>query len=190
MNTGHGWGNNELQFYTVNNENVKLENGILIIETRKQDMDRRNYTSARLFSKKTFRYGYFEMKAKLPVGRGIWPAFWLLGANKSIKWPTVGEIDVMEYVGFEPNRVHGTIHCAAYNHTIGTQKGQSTSFDDQTCNLFQLDWRKNSIRIYVNNQLYFSFNKEENAGDDEWPFDNQFNIIINTAVGKLNARSI
>ena len=190
MNTGHGWGNNELQFYTANNENVKLENGILIIETRKQDMDRRNYTSARLFSKKTFRYGYFEMKAKLPVGRGIWPAFWLLGANKSIKWPTVGEIDVMEYVGFEPNKVHGTIHCGAYNHTIGTQKGQSTSFDDQTCNLFQLDWRKNSIRIYVNNQLYFNFNKEENADEDEWPFDNQFNIIINTAVGKLNARSI
>ena len=125
------------------------------------------------------------MRAKLPLGRGVWPAFWLLASNRPLNWPDDGEIDVMEYVGYDPNVVHGTIHCKAYNHMIGTQKGKSTKFDDKQYNLFQLDWRKDLIRVFVNNRLYFSFRKESNDMN-VWPFDNFFNIILNTAVGKLS----
>ena len=92
----------------------------------------------------------------------------------------------MEYVGYQPNTVHGTIHCGAYNHMIGTQKGTSTDFNDQQYNLFQLDWKPNSITIMVNNKVYFRFDKES-SNYNVWPFDNEFNIILNTAVGKSSS---
>ena len=119
---GHGWGNHEWQYYTDRSVNSRIENGNLIIDARKEAYGGNQYTSARLLSKRTFKYGILEMRAKLPKGRGTWPAFWLLSAKQPFSWPRNGEIDVMEHVGFEPGVIHGTIHCDKYNWPKNNQK--------------------------------------------------------------------
>jgi beta-glucanase (GH16 family) len=181
---GHGWGNNELQYYTNNMQNVEIKNG-LTITSRKENVNGKRFTSARLISRRKFRYGRFVMKAKLPSGRGIWPAFWLLAAKRPLNWPLDGEIDIMEHVGYEPNIIHATIHCNAYNHLKGTQVGTNTRVDDvyNKFHTYRLDWTSQSIQVFVDDKKYFQYNKPANADMNTWPFDNSFNIIINTAVG-------
>ena len=179
---GGGWGNNELQYYTA--LNARTENGDLIIETRREQFGNNRFTSSRLLSKQSFKYGVFEMRAKLPKGRGTWPAFWLLAANRPLSWPLDGEIDVMEHVGYDPNVVHGTIHCNKYNHMIGTQKGNSIRvnnvFDEY--HTYTLEWSSTKIEVSLDGVKYFTYTKEDN-NYNSWPFDNNFNIILNTAVG-------
>jgi len=123
---GKGWGNEELQFYTARRrENARVENGHLIIEARKEAWEGRDYTSARLVSrgKGDWTYGRFEVSAKLPSGRGTWPAIWMLPTGWTYGgWPNSGEIDIMEHVGFDPDVVHASVHTSAYNHKIQTQK--------------------------------------------------------------------
>ena len=122
---GHGWGNQELQFYTENRrENARIENGHLIIEAHKEPWEGAKYTSARMVSqgKGEWQYGRVEVKAKIPSGLGTWPAIWMLATNEPLAWPDDGELDIMEHVGHNPGFVHGTIHCKKYNHVIGTQK--------------------------------------------------------------------
>ncbi len=125
---GHGWGNKELQYYTERRkENARVEDGHLIIEARRDNSGGHEYTSARLVSKGKgdWTYGRFEVSAKLPSGRGTWPAIWMLPSLKSygnFGWPDNGEIDIMEHVGFDPDVVHGSAHTKAYYHSIGTQK--------------------------------------------------------------------
>jgi beta-glucanase (GH16 family) len=115
-----------LQFYTARRkENARVENGHLIIEARKESWEGRDYTSARLVSrnKGDWTYGRFEVRAKLPSGRGAWPAIWMLPTGWSYGgWPRSGEIDIMEHVGFDPDVIHVSVHTQAYNHTINTQK--------------------------------------------------------------------
>ena len=119
---GSGWGNNELQYYTENRtENARVENGNLIIEARKESYGGNNYTSARLITKSQgdWLYGKIEVRAKLPGGRGAWPAIWMLPTDWAYGgWPSSGEIDIMEYVGYDPGVVHGTVHTESYNHTL------------------------------------------------------------------------
>jgi beta-glucanase (GH16 family) len=174
-----------LQYYTDNNQNIEISQGMLTIHTRKEFKFNKQYTSARLLSKRKFRYGIFEMRAKLPYGRGTWPAFWLLAANRPLNWPRDGEIDIMEHLGFEMNVVHATIHCQNFNHMIGTQIGKSTKVNDVSnqFHLYQLYWSNNKIEVYVDNKLFYTYTKPANANYDSWPFDNEFNIILNTAVG-------
>ena len=121
-----GWGNNELQFYTHNRkENARIVKGKLIIEVHKENFADANYTSARLVSKLKgdWKYGRFEIKAKIPKGRGTWPAIWMLSSDNAYgNWPSSGEIDIMEHVGYDANKIHCSIHTSAYNHTRGTQK--------------------------------------------------------------------
>jgi len=123
---GHGWGNKELQFYTERRkENARVENGRLIIEARRDAAENHRYTSARLVSKGKgdWTYGRFEVRAKLPSGRGTWPAIWMLPSLKSYgesDWPDNGEIDVMEHVGFDPDVIHASAHTRAYYHSIST----------------------------------------------------------------------
>ncbi|HSC37013.1 MAG TPA: glycoside hydrolase family 16 protein, partial [Chitinophagaceae bacterium] len=122
---GHGWGNHELEFYTARRpENARVEDGKLIIEARKEPWQGMQYTSARLSTKgkSDWQYGRIEVRAKLPKGRGTWPAIWMLGAVNPLKWPDDGEIDIMEHVGFNQGVIHGTIHCKKYNHVLHTQK--------------------------------------------------------------------
>ncbi|MCR9084795.1 MAG: glycoside hydrolase family 16 protein, partial [Cyclobacteriaceae bacterium] len=116
----HGWGNNELQFYTEKDlKNARVEDGYLIIEARSDADKPKGYTSARLLTrgKATWKYGYIEVRAKLPKGVGTWPAIWMLAEeNRHGGWPKNGEIDIMEHVGFDPGVVHGTVHTEAFNH--------------------------------------------------------------------------
>lgn len=184
----HGWGNEELQYYSeANSENARVENGVLTIEARADSSRPKGYTSARLVTKgkASWKYGYIEVKAKLPTGRGTWPAIWMLAEkNKYGGWPKNGEIDIMEHVGYDPGKVHGTVHTEAFNHTIGTQKGGFTmvpNFDTEF-HLYAINWTQEKIDFYIDEELYFTFS---NTGGDskDWPFDQPFHLILNIAVG-------
>jgi beta-glucanase (GH16 family) len=136
---GHGWGNNELQYYTrASLENAEVSNGSLKVKAIREKMGNRDYTSARLLTKgkADFTYGKIEIRAKLPAGRGVWPAVWMLGNNiNTVGWPESGEIDIMEHVGFEKDSVFGTIHTKSYNHIKGTQKGKKIFYRRSIYNL-------------------------------------------------------
>ena len=191
----HGWGNKELQDYTARRkENARVEDGRLIIEVRQDGFGNRKYTSARLVSKGKgdWTYGRFEVRAKLPSGRGTWPAIWMLPTLKSYGeggWPDNGEIDIMEHVGFDPDVVHGSGHTRAYYHSIGTQKSGQTAVPSSRSefNVYAVEWTPNEIRWYVNDKHYFTFRNERRtnpaAGYKQWPFDKPFHLILNIAVG-------
>jgi beta-glucanase (GH16 family) len=192
--------NNEAQFYTAGRpENARVENGKLVIEARKENFPlpararaargRTNatYTSASLTTRglAEFKYGRIEVRAKLPRGRGVWPAAWLLGTDRSKGWPRCGEIDVMEYVGFDTNTIHANIHTAKYNHVRGTGKGDKlrveAPFND--FHVYAIEWRADRIDFFVDDKKYFTYAKEPNAGEDVWPFDKPFYLILNLAIG-------
>jgi len=131
---GGGWGNHELEFYTRDRrENARVEDGHLIIEARPERWEKRNYTSARLVTKGKgdWTHARIEVRARLPKGRGSWPAIWLLATTQGrLRWPDDGEVDIMEHVGFDPGIVHGSIHTRRYNHIIGTQKTATIAVPD------------------------------------------------------------
>lgn len=183
-----GWGNNELQYYTEDRlKNARVENGNLIIEAHKEDFKSRNYTSARLLTRDrdAWKYGRFEIKAKLPSGNGTWPAIWMLPENWEYGgWPESGEIDIMEHVGHEPERIYATVHTEAYNHVQGTQDTDTLKVPDaeQNFHVYTLEWTPQSISWYVDGEQYSHF-ENENATYKEWPFDRPFHLILNIAVG-------
>lgn len=184
---GHGWGNKELQFYTDQRANSRVEEGRLIIEARKETMGRNSYTSARLITKGKGQWaaGRIEVRAKLPAGRGSWPAIWLLPATEKLRWPDEGEIDVMEHVGFDPGVVHATIHTKKYNHSIGTHKAGTTKVADctSTFHSYSVEWSRGRLDFFVDDTKYFTYEREPGAGSDTWPFDKDFYLILNLAVG-------
>lgn len=182
-----GWGNNELQYYTRRPENIRIEDGKLIIEARKEDYKGSEYTSARLVSKNKgdWKYGYVEARAKLPYGTGTWPAIWMLPTNWEYGgWPASGEIDIMEHVGYDQGIVHGTVHTEAFNHGIGTQKGDSIAVGDvhENFHVYAIDWTPEKIDFIVDNEVYHTF-RNEKKGFEEWPFDKPFHLLLNMAVG-------
>lgn len=185
---GHGWGNNELQYYTkASPQNVEVSNGTLKIRAIKQRMEGNDYTSARLITrdKENFTYGKIEMRAKLPPGRGLWPAFWMLGSNiNTVDWPECGEIDIMEHVGFEKDSIFGTIHSKSYNHIIGTQKTRKSFIKDpyNTYHNYSVEWTPEYMSFLVDGVVY-NHVKNEHKTVAEWPFDLPFYIILNIAVG-------
>ncbi|MDG5816615.1 family 16 glycosylhydrolase [Chitinispirillales bacterium ANBcel5] len=185
---GGGWGNNELQYYTDRLENVRVEDGVLIIEARHEHYEKYEYTSARLVTrnKGDWLYGKVEVRAKLPGGRGMWPAIWMLPTDWEYgEWPGSGEIDIMEYVGFDPNKIHWTVHTEAYNHMNNTERGSSDIFDDPENNFYTyaIEWFEDRIHFFVDDELHFTFGKEDNATYSEWPFDKRFHLLLNIAVG-------
>ncbi len=184
---GNGWGNNELQYYTSNRtENARVENGNLIIEARKESYGGNQYTSARLITKGKgdWLYGKIEVRAKLPGGKGSWPAIWMLPTDWAYGgWPASGEIDIMEHVGYDPGIVHGSIHTNAYNHTLGTQKTSSFSVSDAETafHVYSLEWTPDKVMVFVDDTKYFTFYAQ---GDyKNWPFDKRFHLLLNIAVG-------
>lgn len=185
---GHGWGNNELQYYTrASLKNAEVSNGSLKIKAIRETMANREYTSARLLTKgkADFTYGKIEIRAKLPAGRGIWPAVWMLGNNiNTVGWPESGEIDIMEHVGFEKDSVFGTIHTKSYNHIKGTQKGKKIFIADPytTYHLYTLEWTPDRMDFLLDNVLYNHIENEHRT-TAEWPFDSPFHLLINIAVG-------
>ena len=164
---GGGWGNSELESYTSRTNNARILNGQLVITARKEnytgsDGIARNYTSARLKTqgKWAFTRGRIEARMQLPRGQGIWPAFWMLGTNiTSVRWPTCGEIDIMENIGREPGMVHGTIHGPGYsgaNGIGGPYTLPSGAAVADAFHLYALEWETNAIRWYVDSQLFFT----------------------------------
>ncbi len=182
---GDGWGNNELQYYT-NGLNASVSNGTLKITARKENYSGRNYTSARMVTKNKgdWRYGRFEIRARLPRGRGTWPAIWMLPTDQAYGgWPKSGEIDIMEHVGFDSNRVHITVHTEAYNHLLGTQKSANKLLDNalDSFHVYRVDWTWYGIQGYIDGEKIFEFS---NGGTQQkWPFDQRFHLLMNIAVG-------
>ncbi|HEX2444975.1 MAG TPA: glycoside hydrolase family 16 protein [Vicinamibacterales bacterium] len=185
---GHGWGNKEMQFYTADRpENARVEGGHLIVEARRENWQGSAYTSARLVTKRKgdWTYARIEARARLPKGRGSWPAIWMLATTAGeMSWPDDGEIDLMEHVGFDQGVVHGSIHTKAYNHRIGTQKTANTRVADASdaFHVYAIEWDESRIRWFVDDREFFSF-ANERAGKDVWPFDGPFHLLVNLAVG-------
>ncbi|MEI6274400.1 MAG: glycoside hydrolase family 16 protein [Prolixibacteraceae bacterium] len=183
-----GWGNNESQYYTKERiQNAEVKDGQLSITAIREDFQGRKYTSARLITKTKgdWLYGRLEIKAKLPEGRGMWPAIWMLPTDWSYGgWPASGEIDVMENVGYDPFVIVASAHTQSYNHVRKTQKSNKISIPDcyTGFHVYALEWEVNEYRVFVDDQLFFTF-RNEGTGYKAWPFDQRFHLLLNVAVG-------
>lgn len=184
---GSGWGNNELQYYTNSTKNASVDNGKLTISLLRESMGSKDYTSARLISKGKgdFLYGKIEIMAKLPTGKGTWPAIWMLPTDWEYgNWPKSGEIDIMEHVGYDQNKVHITTHTEAYYFKINTQKSAtkmvptaSTAFHK-----YGLEWIPTGIKGFIDDEQIFFF-PNEGGSYTVWPFDKRFHLLLNIAFG-------
>lgn len=183
---GDGWGNQELQYYTERSENVTVQNGVLLITAQKESFEGAQYTSARLLTKDLFeqRYGRFEARIRLPYGQGIWPAFWMLGADiDENPWPGAGEIDIMEYRGQEPSVLIGSVHGPGYfgGNAISKEFTLENDRFDTGFHVFGIEWGPEYINFYVDDVLYNQITPEDVTGP--WVFDKPFYILMNLAVG-------
>ena len=187
-----GWHNNERQYYSAARpKNARIENGALVIQAHHEKLSKARfadwggqaYTSARLVTRRAYGYGFYEVRAKLPCGRGAWPAIWLLPSSG--KWPDAGEIDIMEMVGWNPNVIHATLHSAAFNHRLGTQRGAEKRVTN-SCTAFvryQLDWKPHSITIGINDRGFMRVANDQAGDAAAWPFTRPYQLILNVAVG-------
>ena len=195
--------NDEDQAYTARDKNVRLEDGMLVIEAHREDYEGAKYTSGRIHTagKGDFLYGRFEMRAKLPSGQGTWPAFWMLptdpfryatqcnagewqGNDDCDAWPNSGEIDILEHVGYQMNHVHGTVHNEAYYWVKWEQRKGRILLDgvDEKFHVYALEWTPERIDAFVDDAHYFSY-VNEGTGWNAWPYDHPFFLILNVAVG-------
>lgn len=179
--------NEEAQYYTARRENLRVENGALVIEAHKERYQRFDYTSASIttINHRHFLYGRIEVRAKIPAARGTWPAAWLRPADiDQIRWPTSGEIDIMEHVGHEPNRIYGTVHTPAYNHILGNARGAGIEIEAPWAefHVYAIEWSPDRIDFLVDDRRYFSF-ANEGGGEGVWPFDKPYFLILNLAIG-------
>lgn len=182
IGTGNwGWGNNELQYYTNSNQNLFLANGLLHIMAKQQAFGTSNYTSARINSsnKFNFTYGRIEARIKLPMGQGLWPAFWLLGQNiNEVSWPACGEIDVMEHVN-NNDYINGTLH---WNQNGHQYNGSTASFDPEAFHQYMIEWDENKIQWFIDG---ISFKTMNITSNNMSAFHQPFFVILNLAVGGL-----
>ncbi|PMP77141.1 MAG: glycosyl hydrolase family 16 [Chloroflexus aggregans] len=180
-----GWGNNELQFYTNRPENARIEAGVLVIEARQEEYLAWEYTSARIKTHylHAWTYGRIEARMQLPAGgKGIWPAFWMLGENiATARWPNCGEIDIMENIG-NPTMVYGSVHGPGYSggNAITKPFVSSQPLSDDF-HIYAVEWEPDEIRWYVDDQLYHTLRRDQVPG--EWVFDHPFFLILNLAIG-------
>jgi licheninase len=187
-----GWPNNERQYYANDRrQNARVERGALVIEARRETLTKaqfpdwggQEYTSAKLVTRSPLGYGFYEVRAKLPCGRGSWPAIWLLPSGG--KWPDEGEIDIMEMVGWDPTVIHATVHSGAFNHTKGTQRGAQRQVAN-SCTAFhryQLDWQADKITIGIDGRAMMRVLNDQPGGKAAWPFTRPYHLILNLAVG-------
>jgi len=196
--------NDEDQAYTDRDRNLRIEDGMLVIEAHKEDYEGGSYTSGRVHSagKGDFLYGRFEVRAKLPRGQGSWPAIWMLpsdpykysttckdgedwqGSGTCDAWPNSGEIDIMEHVGYQMGHIHGTVHNKAYYWVNWEQRKGRILVDDvdERFHVYALEWSPERIDIFVDDSHYFTY-VNEGTGWQAWPFDHPFHVILNIAVG-------
>lgn len=185
---GHGWGNDELEYYTARKKNVFVKKGKLVIEARKEKYEKNDYTSGLVTTqgKREFKYGRIDIRAKLPKGKGIWPALWLLGNNHStIGWPASGEVDIMELLGHEPGTIYATMHWgpagASVSQKIGGKFSIAGADFSKQFHVFSFEWDEKIMKWYVDNVAYFTSSADVVTGT--YPFDNRFFILMNIAVG-------
>ncbi len=185
METGAGgWGNHEWQYYTDRPENVRLEDGLLIIEARKEDYRGSDYTSARINTQylQTWKYGRFEARMKLPTGQGIWAAFWMLGEDLwTAVWPNNGEIDILENIG-NPFTIYGSLHGPGYSG--GNNVGGAAVSDsalNENFRTYAVEWAPGEIRWFLDDRNYNTITENQVPG--RWVFDHPFFLILNVAVG-------
>lgn len=184
--TGPNWHNNELQYYTDRPENLRVSNGYLVIEARKEAFGGRAYTSARIRTRglEERQYGRYEARIRVPRGQGMWPAFWLLGAScGQVAWPACGEIDIMENIGKEPAIIHGTVHGPGYSgdHGFGAPSALASGAYADDFHVFALEWEPRQIRFYRDGILYHTVTPDLVNGP--WVYEQPFYVILNLAVG-------
>lgn len=174
-----GWGNREHQIYTK--ENIYLEDGNLIITATNDGI----IESGRIHTKDKveFKYGTVEVRAKLPVGKGVWPAIWMLGHDIAYNtWPACGEIDIMEYAGKQPSTIHTSLHTPdSHGQTINTSVTEIPSLE-QDFHVYKAKWDADSIRFFIDETLVYTFSPKV-KNNNNWPFDKPFYLILNFAVG-------
>lgn len=190
---GWGWGNGEAQYYTDRPENARVENGLLVIEARFEKYEGKYYTSARLVTQdlQEFQYGRVEARIKVPPGTGLWPAFWMLGANFyrnpddpfDANWPQAGEVDIMEYVGREPDLVFGTVHGPGYAGAGGFTRWNRQDFPiADEFHTYAIEWDETGITWFFDGQEFYTVTPDV-VGDREWVFDKEFFMLLNVAIG-------
>jgi len=186
VKAGGGFGNGELQYYTDHDENVRLEQGVLRITARCDEYHGHAFTSAKLQTKGKAEFGpghRVEVRARIPEGKGTWPAIWMLPAENAFgRWPQSGEIDIMEAVGCTQGEVYGTVHTGAYNHMKHTEKFNTLSTDVSEWHTYAIEWTDSEISWYVDGRLYHRFVRRSD-NSEEWPFSRRFYLILNLAVG-------
>ena len=180
-----GWGNNEIENYVAGKTGADtlayVSDGSLKIKCRKMNG---TVYSIRMNTSKSWTYGYFEARLKLPKGKGSWPAFWMLPKN-FVSWPLDGEIDIMEEIGAEPNLVSATIHCDAYNSTKNTQKMSRKYVNNAegSFHVYAMEWTATYIKAYIDGVLYFTFNNDGAGNKSTWPYNVPFYLKLNLAWG-------
>lgn len=185
---GDGWGNNEAQFYTkADINNAVVGNGYLSIIAHKEKREGKEYTSARMVTKgkKDWNFGRVNIRAKLPKGRGTWPAGWMLGSNiNTVGWPQCGEVDILEHVGYDPDTVVGSIHSTSYNHIKGTQKTKRIFIKNPYTefHVYACEWDTNKMVFFLDGTPYLTVQNEHKT-EKEWPFNNPMYVLLNVAVG-------
>ncbi|MFC2080566.1 family 16 glycosylhydrolase [Bacteroidota bacterium] len=183
-----GWGNSELQNYT-NGDNAEIVDGKLIITARKVNEDNTvgSYTSSRLITKgkNEFQYGRMEIRAKLPSGRGTWPAIWMLGSNiSSVGWPACGEMDIMEYVGYEPNTIHSTVHTTSGSGVNGDGSSKTLTSCEEEFHIYGMIWDEQELKFYTDTPDNVTHTYAPPLKTVEsWPFDQSAFFILNLAIG-------
>lgn len=192
VHAGTGFGNAENQFYTPREKNIRIENDCLIIEAHKEVYEHLSYTSAKITTRNLFsmQYGRVVVRAKLPKGKGTWPAIWMMpnSFHEGEKWPRCGEIDMMEHVGRDEDMIHFSLHTGKYNHNNKTQYTYFERLTEITERFaeYEMIWNEEYIEFLVDGHSYAKFTKGENGHDttfDGWPFDQKFYLIINLAIG-------
>ena len=185
---GSGWGNHELEVYTKNAENARIESGKLIIEALRSNNG--IYTSARMVTKNKadWTYGRFEIRAKLPKGVGTWPAIWMLPTKQSygdVYWPDNGEIDIMEHVGFDQGVIHFSSHTNLNNWPKNTQLTATTPISDcsEAFHNYILEWTPKGLKIMIDDKEYFNMDSRNEYSWQYWPYDKPFHLLLNLAIG-------
>lgn len=188
---GGGWGNQEREYYTSGAANAVQQGGSLVVTATPQGASQYScwygtclYTSARLKTQGFFAqaYGRFEARVQMPAGKGLWPAFWMLGDDiGQVGWPACGEIDVMETIGSDIATNHGSLHAPGYDATGSTSLPTGTFAD--AFHTFATEWEPGAVRFYVDGQLYETRGASSVPDGGTWEFDHPFFLVLNVAVG-------
>tara|TARA_S200000501_G_scaffold348186_1_gene363169 strand:- start:2881 stop:3933 length:1053 start_codon:yes stop_codon:yes gene_type:complete len=180
-----GWGNGESQYYTNSLTNSFVEDGVLKITAKRENIAGYDYTSARIISrdKFEFQYGRVDIRAKLPTGMGTWPALWLLGANfNEVGWPACGEIDIMEHWGHDPTVIAGSIHTPMSHGDTWTHGYTTVNDYHEEFHIYSIDWNENRVQFFVDDVLYYTYSPSP-QNSESWPFDQEMFFILNVAMG-------